>query len=112
MTREQRIRCSKKARVTRINRIQTSKYSKDILDGWAYASSRNVKKATENAWTPEASLKRKSTWAERGHQQGKKNSQFGTCWINDGIKAIKIKKELLDEYLTKGYSSGRKLMGA
>jgi hypothetical protein len=40
---------------------------------------------------------------------GERNSQFGTCWINDGTSAIKIKKNQLDEYLKKGYSRGRKV---
>ena len=37
-----------------------------------------------------------------------KNSQFGTCWVTNGVKPIKIKKEQLDEYLNRGYSRGRK----
>ena len=41
-------------------------------------------------------------------QDGEKNSQFGTCWVTNGVKPIKIKKEQLDEYLTNGYSRGRK----
>lgn len=43
-----------------------------------------------------------------GVQVGEKNSQFGTCWVTDGVKPIKIKKEQLDEYLADGYSRGRK----
>lgn len=39
---------------------------------------------------------------------GQSNSQFGTCWVTDGIKPVKIKKEFLDEYLGKGYLRGRK----
>ena len=39
--------------------------------------------------------------------QGEKNSQHGTCWVTDGIKPIKIKKEHLDEYLTLGFTRGR-----
>ena len=41
-------------------------------------------------------------------QQGEKNSQFGTCWVTNGIKPVKIKKEHLDEYLANGYRQGRK----
>ena len=39
---------------------------------------------------------------------GEANSQFGTCWVTNGVKPIKIKKENLDEYLSNGYSRGRK----
>jgi hypothetical protein len=28
---------------------------------------------------------------------GEKNSQFGTCWVTDGVKSIKIQKEQLGE---------------
>lgn len=38
---------------------------------------------------------------------GERNSQFGTCWVTDGIKPVKIKKEHFDEYLTKGFIRGR-----
>ncbi len=40
---------------------------------------------------------------------GEKNSQFGTCWINNGEVAKKIKKEQLDEMLALGWNKGRKL---
>jgi len=43
------------------------------------------------------------------HQTGEGNSQFGTCWVTDGVKPVKIKKEQLDEYLAKGFKRGRKL---
>ena len=41
--------------------------------------------------------------------EGEKNSQFGTCWVTDSVKAVKIKKDLLDEYLSRGFTRGRKL---
>ena len=52
--------------------------------------------------------KRIATMQSREHNKGEKNSQFGTCWVTNGAKPIKIKKEQLDEYLSKGYSRGRK----
>ena len=52
----------------------------------------------------------KKTFLERGHSRGEKNSQFGSCWVTDGVKPIKIKKEHLDEYIQNGYSRGRKIM--
>lgn len=46
--------------------------------------------------------------SHKGLQDGEKNSNFGKCWVTDGVKPISIKKEQLDEYLAKGYSKGRK----
>ena len=40
---------------------------------------------------------------------GHKNSQFGTCWVTDGMKPIKIHKERVDEFIQLGYSLGRKI---
>lgn len=42
---------------------------------------------------------------------GEKNSQFGTCWVTDGVKPVKIKKEQLDSYLARGFIRGRKFGG-
>lgn len=53
--------------------------------------------------------KMKMIASRAGKQAGEKNSQYGKCWINDGIKSIIIKRELLDEYLKKGYNVGRKI---
>jgi len=64
--------------------------------------------AVEASRSETARQKRKVTLAERGHMQGEKNSQFGTCWVTDGVKPVKIKKEQLDEYLAKGFMRGRK----
>ena len=54
-----------------------------------------------------ANAKRMATMKDRGHMQGEKNSQFVTCWVTNGVKPIKIKKEHLDEYLANGYRRGR-----
>lgn len=43
------------------------------------------------------------------HQQGEKNSQYGTCWIYNDKECIKIKKEQLEEYISKGWIKGRKM---
>lgn len=43
-------------------------------------------------------------------QSGSGNSQFGSCWVTDGVKPIKIKKDKLGEYLANGYSRGRKFI--
>jgi hypothetical protein len=41
------------------------------------------------------------------HQSGIKNSQYGTCWITNGIENKKIKKEELDKWIEFGYYKGR-----
>ena len=41
-------------------------------------------------------------------QQGEKNSQYGTCWINKNGNSIKIQKEELNKYLSDGWIKGRK----
>lgn len=38
---------------------------------------------------------------------GVNNSQFGTCWITDGKNNMKIKKNVLDYWVSKGYRRGR-----
>ena len=54
--------------------------------------------------------KMKNTFSKINHQKGSKNSQFGTCWINNGSTSIKIKKDKLEEYLNNGWKTGRKMM--
>lgn len=54
--------------------------------------------------------KRKMSASLQGKQEGVKNSQFGTCWINDSKKAFKIKKDNLDEMISLGYFKGRKIL--
>jgi hypothetical protein len=56
--------------------------------------------------TEETKLKMRNS--HKGLQDGEKNSQFGSCWVTDGVKPIKIKKDKLSEYLENGYSRGRK----
>ena len=59
--------------------------------------------------TEESKMKMSETHAKNKHQQGEKNSQFGTCWIHDDKKSIKIKKEHLEEYISSGWKKGRKI---
>lgn len=61
----------------------------------------------ERARSAPAVAKRKATYIERKHQQGEHNSQFGSAWVTNGTP-IKIKRDQLDEYLSRGYRQGRK----
>ena len=58
--------------------------------------------------TDEVNEKRKKTFAERKHQQGESNSQFGTKWVHKDGKCVKIKSSQLDKYLEDGFLIGRK----
>jgi hypothetical protein len=58
--------------------------------------------------TPEAIAKRSETMQRRGHQKGEKNSQYGTCWITNGIEVKKIPGKNLDIWLKQGFRKGRK----
>lgn len=48
--------------------------------------------------------KRKEIYNEIKHQQGERNSQFGTMWITDGVKNKKIKKT---DTIPDGWNRGR-----
>lgn len=51
----------------------------------------------------------KQKYKEIKHQQGEKNSQYGTCWVMKDDINKKIKKEDLEFYLQKGWIKGRKI---
>lgn len=40
---------------------------------------------------------------------GTKSSQYGTCWVTNGVENKKIKKEELDNWVKIGYNRGRTL---
>ena len=49
----------------------------------------------------------KETFKKIHHQQGEKNSQYGTCWITKDKENKKIKKEELEYYISLGWNKGR-----
>lgn len=55
----------------------------------------------------ESILKRKQTYNNIKHQQGKNNSQYKTCWINKNGLSIKIPKNEFANYETDGWIKGR-----
>ena len=56
--------------------------------------------------TEETIKKQKRTFKNTGHQQGIKNSQFGTCWITNGKENKKIHR---GDKLPGGWELGRKI---
>ena len=69
-----------------------------------FKSEENQKLMVKNAQSEKARLKRITSMQINGHSQGDKNSQFGTVWVTNGERNIKIKK---DSILPKGFSKGR-----
>lgn len=57
--------------------------------------------------TNETIEKMKKTHKINEHQKGEKNSQFGTCWINNGEENKKIKTNELIQFLSDGWNKGR-----
>jgi len=52
--------------------------------------------------------KEKMRETKKGQGSGETNSQYGTCWITKDGSNKKIKKQLLDSFLTEGWVKGRK----
>lgn len=58
---------------------------------------------------PEESAKKLSKkYKEIGFHKGEKNPSFGTCWISNSEKSIKIQRDDLEKYLNNGWIKGRK----
>lgn len=62
---------------------------------------------TNLALSEESRQKRKATYKKTGHQQGSKNSQYGTCWITDGTRNMRIQAKDLPAY--PDFVKGRKM---
>lgn len=63
-------------------------------------------KLRARALTEDAKEKRKATFTNIRHQQGDKNSQYGTMWITDGETNKKIRKT---DQIPQGWVKGRVL---
>ena len=55
----------------------------------------------------ETKEKMRNTHKLNRHQQGEKNSQYGTCWIYKDGENKKIKKDELELYIQDGWTKGR-----
>jgi len=102
------------------NKIRNEKYKNDpeFRERLSKSLSKGVKKAYEDGrkdknwgknWTGEKhseEAKRKMSESSNGTGKGSNNSQFGTCWITNGIDNKKIKK---CDLIPDGWVLGRKL---
>ena len=62
------------------------------------------------AWTGQKHTdvtRQKMSISHQGKHDGIKNSQFGTRWMNDGLKNIKAKQDEIDTWIRMGYKLGR-----
>lgn len=79
-------------------RLEDEEYRKDFYD--------NMRKIGLLACSEESIEKKKETFRIIEHQQGEKNSQYGSMWITNGIENRKIKKE---EIIPENWYKGRKI---
>jgi len=71
-----------------------------------YHSKEHLVMMREKAISIDSIEKRKNTMNNNQHQQGSKNSQYGTMWITNGTTNRKIKR---DEAIPEGWRKGRKI---
>lgn len=83
------------------------KYFVDVNDE-RYLSGELLHISCGYKFTDEQRHKLKNKFKEIGHQQGEKNSQFGTKWINKDGVTKKIKKDELQSYIENGWKLGMK----
>jgi len=83
---------------------------------WRKQTSKGIKKYYENGGLPPfldknhtKESKEQMSLSHIGKHVGSKNSQYGTCWVNNSIIVKKIKKENLNDYLSQGWNRGRKI---
>ena len=65
-----------------------------------------LKKINWTGKTHTEETKKKMSESSKGNGKGSKNSQFGTCWITNGIESKKIYK---GDLIPEGWSLGRKM---
>lgn len=87
---------------TKGNFFQVCKDDERLLNGELVLFWKNRKH------TQETKNKISDTFKKNKHQQGEKNSQYGTCWVMKGEVSKKIKKDDLDTYINDGWIKGRK----
>lgn len=91
------------------NAVQVRKEMMDTNPEFCETIKHNAKVARLLTLTDKAKAKRKETFNEICHQQGEKNSQFGSYWIynSETLENKKIKK---DDQIPEGWDNGRKMI--
>lgn len=94
------------------NRLNGNRGSIESLkDAFERFYSNNPGSFTGKKHSLESLDKQAKSFKEIDHQQGDKNSQFGTCWIYSVVERMskKIPAEDLAEWEAKGWLKGRKM---
>ena len=84
-----------------LSRAMRDKHKRGVYKYWTMERQLEVSRL---ALTEASRAKRLESFKEIGHQQGEKNSQFGTMWITDGLKSTRISKE---DTIPEGWRKGR-----
>ena len=116
--------CTDDERIKKLNLVSFSKGMRTVRDknnNYFYVDVNDERIKTGELYslwkdrkhTEETKQKLKDTFKKNHHQQGVKNSQYGTCWVykyvDENIQNKKIKKEDKELYLLNGWYSGRKI---
>lgn len=94
-------------------RWEDSNYRKKVLEGtarsWLNPTAKMLNRKPPFLGKHCSDEHKKKISESNKKMTGEKNSQYGTSWvIFDSMKPIKIKKDQLDEYISRGYRQGRK----
>ena len=107
-------RCSAGARETN-SKLKTDD---ELKLKWKKSLSRGHARSYESGKRPRVFVGKSCVWVGRKHKEdskrkmslsgsGSSNSQYGTKWVTDGFKSVKVKHSAVDTYLNSGYTLGR-----
>jgi len=101
-------KCLEKLKFKRINDKEFSeRYNKKVSESLK-EKYKNEKHPWEGRKHTEETIK-KMRKSAKGKYIGKRNSQYGTCWMYNNIKCIKVKANEIVDYARQGYIVGRKM---
>jgi group I intron endonuclease len=103
---ETRSRSGKLGATSRINRLKTDPEYKRITS--EKCRTRMLRNPLRNGFLGKNHTDETKQKMKKSKNVGLSNSQYGTCWITNGVENKKIKKEYLNSWTELGYYKGRK----
>lgn len=100
-------RATETKKIRRLNETYSTNYNRKISEG-----RRRYIKQFGHTWVGRhhsEETKKLMSESNIGKHTKEKNSQFGTCWINNGVVNKKIKREDLEIFISDGWVKGRKM---